>query len=193
MSANRARIENMNRARMAKVGTPIERFVGMTRKVGECIEWTGRTHRGYGLFWFEGRNVRAHRFSYQFFVGPIPDGLTIDHLCRNTRCVRVAHLEPVTPRENVLPGDTITARLAAQTQCLRGHDLSGPNLRIYRGSRICIACGALSMAAIRAAKRAKSERRCECGCGATVISRFKRGHNNAIATDLSAFAGSEQP
>lgn len=84
---------------------------------------------------------RAHRVSYETFVGPIPAGLTLDHLCRNTLCINPAHLEPVTIKENVLRGDGPTARNARKTHCDRGHAFdetnTGPNAN---GGRSCRAC-----------------------------------------------------
>jgi hypothetical protein len=53
--------------------------------------------------------IRAHRFAYELLVGPIPEGLVIDHLCRNRRCVNPAHLEPVTAEENWRRGDAPSA------------------------------------------------------------------------------------
>ena len=68
-----------------------------------CWLWLGATtDNGYGSFWADGRSHRAHRFAYAQFVGPIPSGLTLDHLCRNRICVNPKHLEPVTDRENIL-------------------------------------------------------------------------------------------
>ncbi|HEY8766071.1 MAG TPA: HNH endonuclease signature motif containing protein [Dehalococcoidia bacterium] len=72
-----------------------------------CWPWTGVIHPlGYGHVNIPGtRNPQmAHRASYEFFVGPIPDGLELDHLCRNRGCVNPSHLEPVTHLENVRRG-----------------------------------------------------------------------------------------
>jgi len=66
-----------------------------------CWEWIGkRRPDGYGSLRVLGRDTRTHRFSYETFVGPIPKGLVIDHLCENKACARPDHLEPVTIAEN---------------------------------------------------------------------------------------------
>lgn len=107
-----------------------------------CWVWTAhRGPAGYGTFGITSRHrVLAHRFAYEKMVGPIPEGLQLDHLCRNRACVNPAHLEPVTCRTNLLRGDTFQAANAAKTHCLRGHPLSGNNLSIVLKRRICRTC-----------------------------------------------------
>jgi hypothetical protein len=77
------------------------------RPKGEgCWLWEGAINsQGYGNFWDGVRFVKAHRFAYECLIGEIPEGLTIDHLCRVRHCVNPSHLEPVTMRENFLRGD----------------------------------------------------------------------------------------
>lgn len=66
-----------------------------------CWNWMGyRTPRGYGRAEFAGFTQPAHKLSYEVFVGAVPEGLILDHLCRNHACVRPSHLEPVTPKVN---------------------------------------------------------------------------------------------
>ena len=95
---------------------------------------------GYGVFWVNGRTVRAHRFAYEMFVGPIPDGLQTDHLCRNRNCVNPAHLEPVTNQENFRRGEGGKHK-RDKTHCPQGHPYAGENLYVkpngYRECRIC--------------------------------------------------------
>jgi hypothetical protein len=82
----------------------------------------------------------AHRAVYSALVGPIPDGLDLDHLCRNRACANPAHVEPVTRRENLLRGHTLPAANVAKTHCLRGHEFTPENTRIQRGTRACREC-----------------------------------------------------
>lgn len=103
-----------------------------------CWEWTGgKTSDGaYPRFCIaKAQYVLAHRWSYEHHVGPIPDGLTIDHLCRFTLCVNPAHLEPVTNVENVMRGEGAGARNARKTHCKRGHEFTPENTYVGRGGR----------------------------------------------------------
>ena len=117
----------------------------MTHSIPEpntgCWLWTGALEGdGYGLMKVNRRMVRAARASYETFVGPIPEGLTIDHLCRQRCCINPEHLEPVTNRENILRSDGVTANNARKTHCPHGHPLSGENLYLHKGHRMCRAC-----------------------------------------------------
>lgn len=123
----------------------------------ECWEWmASKQSNGYGRFGVggrDGRGLRAHRVAYELLVGPIPAGLEIDHLCRNRGCVNPAHMEPVTHHENMLRGDTLPAKEAAQTHCKRGHLFDEANTYRRRGSRECRACIASRARASRMATR----------------------------------------
>lgn len=83
----------------------VDRFLSKVDKTDSCWLWNGRTTpSGYGNFRVGGRQVPAHRWAYENFVGPIPSGLQIDHLCRVRNCVNPAHMEPVTSAENTRRG-----------------------------------------------------------------------------------------
>ena len=104
-------------------------------ELGPCWLWMLQLDsRGYGRFWDGTRRPFAHDFAYELLVGPVPDGLELDHLCRVPACVNPAHLEAVTHRVNVLRGVGFMAQQARKTHCKRGHLLAGDN--IYdRGGR----------------------------------------------------------
>ena len=106
---------------------------------GGCWTWTGATDGSgrYGSFSVNGKLERAHRVAYRIAIGPVPEGLVLDHLCKVTLCVNPRHLEPVTQRENVMRGDSLQAANARKTHCPRGHayDMTMPN-----GGRTCRAC-----------------------------------------------------
>ena len=109
----------------------------------ECWPWMGNQDgNGYGQFWISRENpITAHRFAYTDAIGSIPDGLTIDHLCRNRSCENPSHLEAVSRGINVLRGEGLAARNARKTHCIRSHPFSGSNLRISpQGIRECRAC-----------------------------------------------------
>ena len=106
-----------------------------------CWLWEGTMgDHGYGFLWSGGKNLQVHRWSYGYFVGPIPAGLQLDHLCRNRRCVNPAHLEPVTARENTLRGYGPTSLNAVKTHCKRGHPFDATNTGYEPKGRFCIPC-----------------------------------------------------
>lgn len=112
----------------------------------ECWLWIGwKTAAGYGGFHWQGRDQYAHRVAYALSIGPIPDGLVLDHLCRTPACVNPRHLEPVRTRTNVIRGVGPTARFSARSTCSRGHEYTGENTRWYRGYRMCLACNRENM------------------------------------------------
>lgn len=135
---------------------PGKKFVPVRRKIQErisvdpvsgCWNWTaGRDRGGYGRITVDATTKLAHRVSYEEFRGPIPDGMFLDHLCRNPACCNPAHLEPVTNAENILRG----IRKQRQTHCKNGHPLSGDNLLVVypkmrkNGTpsprRVCLTC-----------------------------------------------------
>lgn len=125
-----------------------ERFWRQVAPQGDelCWSWLGTVVKTYGYLQMAGhRRVLAHRFAYELLVGPIPNGLEIDHLCRNRTCVNPSHLEPVTRGENIRRSTGITNSNAAKTHCPQGHEYSPENTIIGKTPlggdyRICATC-----------------------------------------------------
>lgn len=124
----------------------IARFLCYVNK-GDCWLWTGgiagkpdNTGQFYGKFWFSGKSVLAHRFSYEYLVGPIPSGYTIDHLCGIRLCVNPAHLEAVTMKENIGRGTGVAAVNKVKTHCIRGHEYTPENTMKQPRGRMCKTC-----------------------------------------------------
>ena len=113
---------------------------------GGCVVFTGWKRKGYGQVYRDGRSVQAHRAMWELMIGPIPPGLDLDHLCRNRACVNLAHLEPVTRRENLQRGRNWNREKVA---CPRGH----PYDTVVSGQRKCGRCQRAADARYRAKKR----------------------------------------
>lgn len=131
----------------------MDRFWEHVEAEGECLVWTGATVDGYGKLNRGGKYHLAHRYHWEAERGPVPDGLELDHLCRNRRCVNLDHLEPVTGKVNTLRGEGPTAVNARREECVNGHAFTPENTYVAPGSgqRKCRAC----MAAIRARRKAR--------------------------------------
>jgi hypothetical protein len=110
--------------------------------LGPCWLWTGRINKmGYGVMSLENQPIYAHRWAYERSIGPIPDSLELDHLCRKPTCVNPTHLEPVTHRINTLRGESPPARFARRDSCSKGHGFTAENTFTRadnsRGCRTC--------------------------------------------------------
>lgn len=117
-----------------------------------CWLWTaGVSASGYAMLSGSGTTSKqAHRFAYELLVGPIPDGLDLDHLCRVRRCVNPGHVEPVTRAENIRRGARADVLRGVRTTCLHGHALDG---RRGNGDPYCLTCNRDRAARNRALRR----------------------------------------
>jgi hypothetical protein len=131
---------------------------------GGCLLWTGSLNKdGYGSIQVGSRTngtyrkLAVYQVTYAMLVGPVPDGLELDHLCRVRRCAAPDHLEPVTHRVNLLRGDTVSAKAAAATHCSKGHefDLINTYFTVKDGRR-CRRCWTENNQRRAAAARARS-------------------------------------
>jgi hypothetical protein len=123
----------------------VQRFLRNIEKTDTCWIYTGTLSAGYGQFVARGRRIVASRFAHELWLGPIPEGYQVDHVrargCRDTRCVNPAHLEAVTPVENLWRGTAPPAENRRKTECVRGHQFTPENTgRDRAGDRVCKAC-----------------------------------------------------
>lgn len=113
----------------------------MINQETQCWQWLrGKTNKGYGAVYFSGVQFSVHSVMYMIYKGRIPDGLDLDHLCRNRSCCNPDHLEAVTRKENLLRGLTIAASNFKVSRCPRGHPYSEENTIRRRGGRECREC-----------------------------------------------------
>jgi hypothetical protein len=137
-----------------------ERFRVKVRpaETGDCLLWiAAQDGHGYGQMNVGGRPVKAHRLAWTFARGPIPPGLSIDHLCRVRLCVNPDHLEVVTLAENTRRQiEAVGHPRSNQTHCRNGHPFNEANTRFVKGSRVCRTCRAAANAAYRARQKAAS-------------------------------------
>lgn len=125
---------------------PVEdRFFAKVEPSGICWDWTAaKDEDGYGLF-ITDTSTRSHRWAYEFLVGPIPEGMELDHLCRNRGCCNPDHLEPVEPIENWRRGFSLQAINSRKAECKHGHPFDQFNTyRRPNGGRVCRTCTAVS-------------------------------------------------
>lgn len=125
------------------------RFWEKVTKTPTCWLWTAyKLKAGYGTITINGKSVLAHRWAFEALIGPIPEGLTIDHLCKNTSCVNPYHMETVTLRENVLRAApwkkacVASGKVqSAKTRCPEGHEYDAENTYVTpKGRRDCKEC-----------------------------------------------------
>lgn len=134
-------------------GTLAQRLFSRVKiQEGGCLEWTGCKNYGYGHINLgrKGANGMVHRLSYEMFVGPIPEGMVLDHLCRNRARVNPDHLEVVSRGENAMRGESVAAKNARKTHCIRGHELTEGSYYLHGGTRVCKRCVSIRNAAQRA-------------------------------------------
>jgi len=109
-----------------------------------CVVWTGSLRGGYGRVGSGGRygsKIATHRAMWEYYIGPIPEGLEPDHTCKNHACWAINHLELVTHQVNVLRGDAPTAVNARKTHCIHNHEFTPENTyRQNGGGRGCLIC-----------------------------------------------------
>ena len=108
---------------------------------GDCWEWKGtKDRKGYGQFTVNKKHFFAHRWAYEALVGPIAEGMVVDHLCRNRACCNPSHMEIVTPVENVKRGEGITAQNSRKDKCQCGQSYFIAHRKDGRSYRYCRAC-----------------------------------------------------
>lgn len=125
--------------RVRRNASPMERIAHHVR-IDEAGCWVWQSYimpNGYARLTVDGEVHYAHRFAYEAFVGPIDAGLHIDHLCRVRNCVNPAHLEPVTPKQNINRSPLTSS---ARTHCPQGHVYDAANTYRACGRRYCRAC-----------------------------------------------------
>ena len=134
----------------------LERFADKVEcgpEINSCWVWISADNgTGYGSFRFNRKTKLAHRFSYELYKGVIPDGLVIDHLCKNTLCVNPDHLEAVTNKENIMRSE-----YKEKTHCPHGHEYTKENTYLNGKKKTCRECGRINSVLKRKKWKIKKE------------------------------------
>lgn len=167
-----------------RITDPVGRFWSYVDRSGDCWVWTAaKSTGGYGRVYWQGRLLQAHRVAYELEREPIPEGLEIDHLCRNRACVNPQHMEPVTTRTNLLRGEGVAAMKARRTHCDHGHELTPENVYLWHGARWCRTCrAAVRQQRVRPARRVVEAACVMCG-GAFAYERGPGGRPPNVCSD----------
>lgn len=153
---------------------PEQRFWSYVTPTGFCWLWDSSRSHGYGSFNLRWKRVRAHRYAYEILVGPIPEGLVLDHLCRNTLCVNPDHLEPVTQGENARRGHQ---KIGPREVCAEGHPLTADNIYSQPSKPNARSC--------RICRRNRKHDRVTCGtCGKAMNRGSAYNHRRKMHPEL---------
>jgi hypothetical protein len=143
--------DNLREKRLVVRKEVLDRFWAKVKKTDTCWLWTACIHpQGYGVWSYDKRMVKPHRFSYEIHKGIIPPGLVIDHLCRVRNCVNPEHLEAVTNKENILRGEGLSGKNSRKTHCNDGHEFTPSNTYVNsNGERRCRICSRIDITKTR--------------------------------------------
>jgi hypothetical protein len=138
----RATVNSIHESQTAIMGAPVRNtdatFWALVHPTGFCWEWTGTIGpEGYAIYWLNGASVPVHRIAYANLIGPIPDGMQLDHLCLTRHCVNPDHLEPVTPTEN---SRRANVHKMNRSHCANGHEWTEANTLPMRDAKRCRQC-----------------------------------------------------
>jgi DNA-binding XRE family transcriptional regulator len=170
--------------------TPAERvFDRSVLTPAGCLEWQGAlTRTGYGQIGVKGKVLSVHRVAYEAVAGPIPDGLEIDHLCRNRACVKPDHLEAVTHRENLRRA--VREKRPPKAACPAGHEFTPENTYVDRkGYRFCRTCKRAHNVLEKRRKRERAAAARRDGSSAGIALRSRREGFGLSRERLAQVAG----